>query len=141
MSIYFSHCFYVHFINSTFSSSYSHACLDSVTSRVQAWLNLERNYWQNAFLFPVSDFITYLLTQFLTFVSESRNLGIVNDPPSFPSTLWFSLGLSLSTTFSMECSQNLYLTWYCLLFLCLYHFFLAWYSCFLWSFCILFLLS
>lgn len=97
MSIYFSHCFYVHFINSTFSSSYSHACLDSVTSRVQAWLNLERNYWQNAFLFPVSDFITYLLTRFLTFVSESRNLGIVNDPPSFPSTLWFSLGLSLST--------------------------------------------
>lgn len=97
MSIYFSHCFYVHFISFTFSTSCLRACLDSVTSWVQPWLHLERSYWQTVFLFPVSDFSIQWLTQFLTFVSEIRNLGIVLDPPSFPSALWFSLRLSLSS--------------------------------------------
>lgn len=96
MSICFNHCFYVHFINSKFSNSYLHACLDSVTSWVQTWLHLERSYWQTVLLFPVSDFSIQLLTWFLSFVSETRNLGIVLDPLSFPSTLWFSLRLSLS---------------------------------------------
>lgn len=122
MCTYFSHSFYVHFINPAFSNSYVHACLDTSTSWVQAWLHLEKNYWQNVLLFPVSCFTTHLLTQFLTFVSQTRSLGTVG-PPSFPSAFWFSLRLSLSALgMQIEFVLNLVLphfTVFVLLFSCL----------------------